>query len=261
MELDTIHHTDLLTLCSMCDPQSIDMILCDLPYGTTTCSWDEIIPFEPMWAAFKRVIKPRGAIVLTSSQPFTTKLIASNFEMFKYCYAWEKTTVTGFMHAKNAPLKAHEDVAVFSNGIIAHANQSSRRMSYYPQMQKGLPYFKKNDGTHLIWNNMERPSTAKNYVNDNKGERFPTSVIDIHAGNHGSLHPTQKPVALFEYLIRTYTQAGEVVLDCCMGSGTTAIAARQCGRHFVGCDKDAGYVEVARCRLAQPWQPMLLEFA
>jgi site-specific DNA-methyltransferase (adenine-specific) len=234
--------------------QSIDCILSDLPYGTTACHWDSIIPLEPMWAQFKRVIKPRGAIVLTASQPFTTRLIASNYEIFKYEWIWEKSIVGGFVHAKNKPLKSHENVLVFSLGTTVHEGQSDIRMNYYPQMEKGKPYRKTQ--RHTNTGILHAPSKANlEFVGSTSmsDERYPTSVIKFPNSNYESLHPTQKPVALFEYLIRTYTQPGQLVLDPCIGSGTTAVAARQIGRHFIGGDITLEYVNRARARLAKPY--------
>lgn len=261
IELDSIHHTDLLTLCSMCEPQSIDMILCDLPYGTTDYEWDKVVPIEPMWSAFKRIISPTGAIILTASQPFTSVLIASNLSMFKYEWIWVKARPSGFLHAKNKPLKTHENILVFSAGDTLHAGQSKNRMAYYPQMGQGKPYVKHNDPkVNLAWSDLRRPSRVEIHTTTNMGNRYPTSVLEYPNDNHDSLHPTQKPVALFEYLIRTYTQAGEVVLDPCVGSGTTAVAARNTGRRYITGDITKEYVEIACERLAAPYMaPLFIE--
>lgn len=254
LEVNRVYHSDALLLCSALDAQSVDMILCDLPYGTTACSWDVIIPFEPMWAAFKRVIKPRGAIVLTASQPFTSALVMSNPKMFKYDIVWHKTQARGFLNAKVEPLREHEDILVFGRAGI----------NYYPQIHKKTPA------------NI-RPHTPSGKPTSIYGQyaaaseraipidmSYPRSVITFANTNRGDgyLHPTQKPVALFEYLIRTYTQAGDVVLDPTCGSGTTAIAARNTGRNFICGDSSAEYVAVARKRLDAPYTlPMLLETA
>lgn len=242
--LDTIHHCDLLTLCAALPSQSVDMILCDLPYGTTACSWDSIIPLEPMWEQFKRVIKPRGAIVLTASQPFTSKLVMSNPEMFKYEWVWEKNVPTGFLNANIQPLKWHEDIVIFGVGKIF----------YYPQFRNGAGYkVKVNSVKSEIY------GQQINVISSNDGTHYyPKDIVKINNHNgSGKDHPTQKPVALFEYLIRTYTQPGELVLDPCIGSGTTAIAARNTGRHFIGGDITFEYVELARRRLAKPYTPPL----
>lgn len=234
-------HTDLLTLCASIPRASIDMILCDLPYGTTACSWDEIIPLEPMWAQFKRVIKPRGAIVLTASQPFTSKLVSSNYEMFRCEWIWQKSKGSGYLNANRLPLKSHEVCLVFAFGLH----------NYYPQMKTGKPY----RATSGAAGGYVQDQTVAGYLTINNGDRYPTSVIDFDIET--GLHPTQKPVALFEYLIRTYTRPGEIILDPCVGSGTTAIAARQTGRHFICGDRELEYVNIARERLAQPYtEPM-----
>jgi len=241
LELDTIHYTDLLTLCSLCEPQSIDMILCDLPYGTTACSWDEIIPFEPMWTEFKRVIKPRGAIVLTASQPFTTKLIASNLKMFRYSWVWAKSNGGGFLNANHQPLKRHEDVLVFYRELG----------TYIPQMGTGKPYRTRSASAGGTISNQ----SVAGWVTANTGTRYPTSIL-VFPSETG-IHPTQKPTTLFEYLIRTYTQEGDTVLDPCVGSGTTAVAARNTGRRYIVGDSSAKYIELARKRIAAPYTPPL----
>ena len=229
---------DCLDLMRQIPDGSVDMVLCDLPYGTTACSWDSIIPFEALWREYKRVIKRNAAIVLTASQPFTTALIASNYEMFKYCWVWKKAKPTGFSHSKNMPLKDYEDVCVFSNGSIAHANLSENRMVYNPQgvfeVERKITRNKKGfDGT------MERASQVNEYVGKLSG--FPKMVQEFNNVLVGTIHPTQKPVALFEYLIKTYTNHGETVLDNCSGSGTTAVAAINTGRRFICIEKDLGY--------------------
>lgn len=256
LALDTVHNTDLLTLCGMCDPQSIDMILCDLPYGTTDCSWDEIIPFEPMWAAFRRVIKPRGAIVLTASQPFTSKLVMSNLAWFKYEWIWEKSMATDFLNGKNKPMKAHENVMVFSSGTTA--NGSPNKMSYYPEIDKSKGAWKRvnrSDPRTGAWDIGGRTPFVVGELRGHEG-RYPRSVVLFENGNHNNAHPTQKPVALFEYLIRTYTREGETVLDPCVGSGTTAIAARNTDRRYIVGDTSAEYIAITQKRLkdTDPYQ-------
>jgi site-specific DNA-methyltransferase (adenine-specific) len=243
-ELDRIYHCDLFTLCDAIPPQSVDMILCDLPYGTTACAWDEVIPFPPMWARFKRVIKPRGAIVLTASQPFTSALVMSNPKWFRYEWVWLKSNGGGFLNANRQPLKRHENVLVFYDGLG----------QYEPQMVKGEPYRCRSAAA----GETTQDQTVAGWVTINDGKRYPTSVLDYD--NDTGLHPTQKPVALFEYLIRTYTQPGDLVLDPTAGSGTTALAARNTQRRFICGDTSAEYVEVARNRLAAPYTvPMFAE--
>ena len=219
---------------------SIDMILCDLPYGTTACKWDNIIHFEPLWEQYKRVIKSNGAIVLTASQPFTSALVMSNPKMFRYEWIWEKDRATLFQHANKMPMKKHEDVVVFYK----------KAPTYNPQFTIGKPYTDKRttrkgmDG--LIVGGCE--TTKKPVINE--GKRFPVSIIAIPCEvNRKHLHPTQKPVALFEYLIKTYTNEGELVLDNCIGSGTTAIAAINTNRNYIGFELDEKYYEIANERI------------
>ncbi len=218
----------------------VDMVLCDLPYGTTACKWDTVIPFELLWAEYKRVCKPNAAIVLTASQPFTSALGASNLPMLRYSWVWEKSKASNFLLAKKQPLKAHEDVLVFCKGVP----------NYNPQKVAGKPFkgegrSKKGSQTVLV-NNVPNPT----YRNDNQGDRFPRSVqYFVTAENEGCLHPTQKPVALFEYLIRTYTNEGDLVLDNCAGSGTTAVACENLKRRWVCVEKETEYFDKVVVRL------------
>ena len=231
-KLDTIIQADALEFCSHVETQSIDMILCDLPYGTTQCSWDAVIPFEPMWRVFKRIIKVGGVIALTASQPFTSALTMSNLKMFRYEWIWRKSGGSNFLDANRKPIKVHESVLIFG---VSPCN-------YYPQMGSGKSYRLDTGSQTKVYGNFKKVESISD------GERYPVSVFEFPV-EHG-LHPTQKPVGLFEYLIRTYTREGEVVLDCCCGSGTTALAARKANRHWLCCDSDAGYVAAANERLA-----------
>lgn len=236
--IDTVQNLDIFDLCAQMPDQSIDMILCDLPYGTTACSWDTVIPFEPMWAAFRRVIKPRGAIVLTASQPFTSALVMSNPAMFRYEWIWRKNQPTGYLDAPEKPLKLHENVCVFYQ----------QQPTYNPQMIKGISHKRNTKGfAGSIY------GAAQNRAVTFSDEFYPTSIINFDV-EHG-LHPTQKAVKLFEYLIRTYTREGEVVFDPCCGSGTTALAARNAKRHYICGDQSAEYVAIARDRLRLPFEP------
>ena len=218
---------------------SIDLILTDLPYGVTSCRWDSVIPFEPLWAHYKRLLKPRGAVVLTASQPFTSALVMSNPKWFRYCQVWEKTLATNFMWAKKIPQKKHEDIAVFY----------AKQPTYNPQMQPGSPYAEgrtdRRSGQEPCGVTTSRAAIA------NVGTRYPSSVIRFSNSNHGLVHPTQKPVPLMEYLVKTYSNEGETVLDSCMGSGTTGVACLNTGRNFIGIEKDPGYFAIAQQRTSE----------
>lgn len=233
---------------------SVDLILCDLPYGTTACSWDAVIPFDRLWAEYRRIIRGNGAIVLTAAQPFTTALIASNLPMFKYCWVWEKSNASGFAHAKNMPLKNYEDVCVFSNGVIAHASQSKNRMPYNPQGLVYSPKVCRNAPRHKEESAFgNRPSHKDSYTQE--WTNYPSQVQRFTSVS-GAQHPTQKPVALMEYLIRTYTNPGDLVLDNCMGSGTTGVAAVQAGRNFIGIERDPEYFAICQKRIAEAANPV-----
>ena len=236
-------HGDCLAEMATIVDKSVDMILCDLPYGTTACKWDSVIPFEPLWAQYKRVIKDRGAIVLFGSQPFTTKLISSCIDLFKYELIWEKSKASNFVHARRMPLKAHENLSVFGFSV-----------PYYPQMRKGEPYNRgKRSEKHSVQDVMNRiPNYHTHEIVNETGDRFPRSVMYfVTAESEGKFHPTQKPVPLLEYLIRTYTLEGETVLDNCMGSGSTGIACLNTGRNFIGIEKDDKYFAVASERISK----------
>lgn len=217
---------------------SVDMILTDPPYGTTACKWDSIIPLEPMWEQLKRVIKPNGAIVMTASQPFTTTLISSNMKMFKYEMIWDKNKGTQPQLANIQPMKSHENICVFGDG----------RLTYNPQKTKGEAYIRDNKQNHSDESLSKGLRPIKQV---NTGFRFPKTIHlfkrDFSAQSR--VHPTQKPVALMEYLIKTYTNEGETVLDFTMGSGTTGVAAKNLNRSFIGIEMDDNYFEIARERI------------
>lgn len=219
---------------------SVDMVLCDLPYGTTACKWDTIIPFEPLWKQYKRVIKNNSAIVLFGSEPFSSLLRCSNLGMYKYDWVWDKKTGLGFLDSKHRPLKQHESVSVFSFGGCS--NGSKIQMSYYPQ---GLvETTKKNSNSKSNILNSE-PSKRKELNTTHTG--YPKSILTY--SRETGLHPTQKPVALLEYFIKTYTLEDAVVLDNCMGSGSTGVACMNLGRRFIGIEQDSKYFDIARDRI------------
>lgn len=216
---------DCLDLLPSIDDKSINMILCDLPYGTTACSWDTIIPFKPLWKEWKRIITNNGAIVLTASQPFTSKLIMSNLEMFKYELIWNKILSTGHLNSKIMPLKKHEDIIIFANGKINYNPIMEKRNKIRINKSNGKKYH--GDGLHTYG--------AFNSVNGKYNNRYPTSILEIsNANKKNILHPTQKPVKLFEYLIKTYTNEGDWVHDSCLGSGTILEACRKTNRNCIG---------------------------
>ena len=216
---------------------SVDLILTDPPYQKTQNSWDSIIPLEPMWEQLKRIIKPNGAIVLFGQNTFTFKLGLSNEKMFRYTLTWEKTKAGGFLNAKRMPLQAHEDILVFYKKLP----------TYNPQFEEGKPYIKKavTNGDGRNYGNFNRVGQVS--VND--GKRYPRSVVKFSNDNHGSLHPTQKPVVLLEYFIKTYTNENETVLDFTMGSGSTGVACVNTNRKFIGIEMDEGYFDIAKNRI------------
>ena len=246
ISINSIVNADCLEAMKYIKDKSIDMVLCDLPYGTTACKWDTIIPFEPLWEQYKRIIKDNGAIVLTASQPFTSALVMSNIKMFKYEWIWEKSRTVGFLNAKNAPLKQHENILVFSKGMMANCNKNN--MCYFPQGLVEINEVKKSvkqTGDTIVGT---RPSRNKDYISTHTG--YPKSLIKIN-NESKQIHPTQKPVALFEYLIKTYTNEGDLVLDNCAGSFTTATACENTNRNWICIEKDEKYCEIGLKRIKE----------
>jgi site-specific DNA-methyltransferase (adenine-specific) len=228
-----------------------DAIMADLPYGTTACTWDTIIPFEPLWENYKRLVKSNGAAVLFGSQPFTSLLVASNIEWFKYEWIWDKVSKTDIFNAKNKPLKRHENILIFSNGTTA--NGSHKKMFYNPL---GItPGTRKTLQTKTNFGEAMSPRRESHILGyyEEQGSNYPSSIIEIsNADRTNPLHPTQKPVDLLAYLIRTYTNPGEIILDNTMGSGTTLVAAQREGRRAIGIDISEEYCAIAADRLRQP---------
>ena len=209
-------------------------------YGTTACKWDVVIPFEPLWEQYERVIKDNGAIVLTASQPFTSALVTSNPKLFRYEWIWEKTIASNFALSKKQPQKKHENIIVFFK----------KQPTYNPQMEDGRPYVdNRNTGTRNTSVGSES-NLIRRPIN-NRGSRYPSSVQKFSNGNNKNVHPTQKPVALLEYLIKTYTLEGETVLDNCAGSGSTGVACINTNRNFIGIEKDDKYFEIAKKRIEE----------
>jgi len=228
-------HGDCLKLMGDIKDQSIDMILCDLPYGTTACKWDVVIPFEPLWTQYKRVIKPNGAIVLFGSEPFSSHLRLSNLKMYKYDWVWIKNKPDGFLNSKRQPMRSNELINVFNSG------------NYFPQLEKVSPFKHKKTATGVR-------SSTHGKIADKQPEyeirdyKYPKNILNFDKPKD-RLHPTQKPVALLEYLIKTYTLEGETVLDNCMGSGSTGVACKNLNRNFIGIEKEEKYFEIAKARI------------
>lgn len=280
LSLNEIHLGDCLELMNDIETHSIDMILCDLPYGTTQNKWDSIIPLNEyyvnksgkqlnyqefmveafkksftfeiadklwnthkrpgLWAHYERVLKPNGAIVLTAAQPFTATLIGSNPKWFKYDWIWQKPKGTGHLNAKKQPMRNKEDIVVFYD----------KQCTYNPQMTEGAPYKDKAGKDHAKSTSMtDSYGKYTNFRNENTGFRYPQQIISFGVVERGTIHPTQKPVPLFEYLIKTYTNEGDVVLDNCAGSGTTGEACLNTGRNYILIEQDEKYYGVAKDRL------------
>jgi site-specific DNA-methyltransferase (adenine-specific) len=214
--------------------KNIDAIISDPPYGTTACKWDTIIPFEPLWEQYKRIIKDNGAIVLTASQPFTSALVMSNVKMFKYEWVWDKKKGGNIMNLKSQPYKVHENILVFSKN--PH--------NYYPIMTE------QKERTGKTYSRGEANGISNYGDTRIYNKKYPKSILEeSNANQKGKLHPTQKPVALFEYLIKTYTNEGDLVLDNCMGSGTTGVACKNLNRNFIGIELDPEYFKIAEKRI------------
>ena len=231
-------HGDCLELMKELPDASVDMILCDLPYGTTACKWDSVIPFEPLWEQYKRIAKPNAAIVLFGAEPFSSHLRLSNLKLFKYDIIWDKVKGTGFLNAKRQVMRNHEIISVFYK----------RQCTYNPQKTTGHNLKKSSRGKHLhtdVYGQMNNDCVYEST------ERYPRSIQVFSPDTQNSpLHPTQKPVALCEWLIRTYTNGGDLVLDNCMGSGTTGVACINTERRFIGIEQDDEYFNVATERMA-----------
>lgn len=234
-----LHLGDCLEVMKSIPAGSVDMILCDLPYGTTQNKWDSVIPFEALWTHYNRICK--GAIVLTSAQPFTSVLIVSNLRQFKYQWVWNKSKVTGVLNAKKQPLRNHEDICVFYQKQPTYNPQGVVNCNI--QSSTGVSGGKSSANYGEI-----RQTESGKYTQRQTG--YPRSVLSI-ASEGKTVHPTQKPVALMEYLIRTYTNEGDTVLDNCMGSGTTGVACMNTGRRFIGIEMDAGYFQIAQDRIME----------
>ncbi len=266
MQQVTLHQGDCLIEMDKITEDSVDLILCDLPYGTTDrkgikdkgdnrlLAWDTVIPLDKLWDQYKRVLKPNGTVVLTADQPFTSQLIVSNIDWFKYEWIWRKKKTTGFLLANYRPMKQTEDVVVFSPAGAAAASRHGGNMTYNPQGLIEKRVKKKNSAKRLgkFLHNPEHMGAGNKLLHDTDYEQkytnYPSEIIEFGL-DKDSIHPTQKPVALMEYLIKTYTNEGEVVLDNCMGSGTTGVACINTNRKFIGIEMNDDYFNMAADRI------------
>jgi len=242
----TLWNEECLSAMKRIPDGSVDMVMCDLPYGTTACKWDAVIPFAPLWEAYRRVCKKNAAIVLTASQPFTSALVMSNVGEFAHEWVWNKRFAANFVQAKRQPLKDHENVLVFSTG--------GKQPRYFPQMVERDKPIKKGGNRPSIAIPIRQTENAADFGASGKEytEKHPTSVSSLAFSSREDRghHPTQKPVALMEYLIKTYTNEGELVLDNTMGSGTTGVACGNLGRRFIGIEQDEKYFQIAQARVS-----------
>lgn len=246
MEIDKIYNEDCLVGMKDIPDKSIDCIICDLPYGTTKNQWDSVIPLDELWLQYKRVVKENGAIVLFSQMPFTAILACSNLEMLKYEIVWQKEHATGFLNCNFAPMKIHENILVFSKSSACFVKDKTQAMTYNPQMTQGhKPYVCKRNSTKS--KNYDYKHLTS-YTTISNGDRFPTDLV-CFGKDKEKLHPTQKPVALIQYLIRTYSNEGDLVCDNCIGSGTTAVACIKENRHFIGYEITKEYFDIAQQRI------------
>lgn len=249
MESTKLMQGDCLELMKEIPDNSIDMILCDLPYGTTACKWDTVIPFEPLWQQYNRVVKDNGSVLLFSDEPFTSQLVNSNIKNFRYKWIWNKTRGSNFQNARFMPMKCHEEICVFYK----------KKPVYNPQFWYSTPYKtterkRANQIEGLSGGSAANVCTA---TISEDGRRYPLSIL-TYTRDGSRIHPTQKPVALLEYLIKTYTNEGDTVLDNCMGSGSTGVACANTGRKFIGMELDQGYFDIAVNRITEAEKAVLI---
>lgn len=241
IELNKIYNEDCIEGMKKIENQSVDLILTDLPYGTSASSWDKKIPMDKLWEQYERIIKPNRAIVLFSQQPFTSLLITSNLKLWKYNWIWEKDNATNFLNSHYQPMKITEDICVFGTGATSFSK--NEHLIYNPQFEEGKPYIvvsgqqKENSA---VSRGIEGRKKIGGNLTVNEGLRYPKNLIKFNRDKDKS-HPTQKPVALLEYLIKTYSNENDIVLDSCIGSGTTAVAAIRTHRNFIGFELDTKY--------------------
>ena len=247
--INRIFHGDCLEIMSEIGDKTIDMILCDLPFGTTNCKWDTPINLQELWQHYERIIKDNGAIVLFGQAPFDKVLGASNLQLLRYEWIWEKTAATGHLNAKKMPLKAHENILVFYKKLPVYNPQKTQGHKPVNSYTKYLDVQNKSE----IYNKVTQEISGGGNT-----DRYPRSVLQFPSDKQRlNLHPTQKPLALCEYLIKTYSNDGDIILDNCAGSGTTLVAARNLNRNFIGIELEEKYVEVSRKRLSKSTQLLM----
>lgn len=234
-----IYNDDCLIKMQDIPDASIDMILCDLPYGTTSCKWDNVIDFEKLWKEYKRVIKNNGAILLFGTEPFSSKIRMSNLKMYRYDWYWHKTLGSNFLCLKFQPFFKIETISVFYK----------KKPTYNPEMTKGKPYIR----GEWIRSSRQQSNLKGRFGCKiiNEGTRYPDNLIEFSNGNNKNVHPTQKPVPLLEYLVKTYTNEGDLVLDNCMGSGSTGVACANLNRKFIGIELDEEYFNISKVRIEE----------
>ncbi|GHV39144.1 methyltransferase [Clostridia bacterium] len=239
--MNKIYNGDCLKVMPEIEAESVDMVLCDLPYVITDCAWDKIIPIDALWKQYNRIIKPHGAIVLTATMKFAIDLINANRKYFRYDLVWAKSLKVGFANAKRMPLRRHENLLVFYKHLPIYNPQGLKKLEKTTS-KRGSTSAKED-----IYSDLRKEYTATH-------TGYPDSILNFPNGNNGNVHPTQKPIALFEYLIKTYTNPGDVVLDNCIGSGTTAVAAINTERQFIGIEADGKYCNIAKERIKETEQ-------
>jgi site-specific DNA-methyltransferase (adenine-specific) len=242
-----LFHDDCFNILSNIENESVDLILCDLPYGTTKNKWDSTVPLDKLWAEYERIITYNGAIVLFAQTPFDKVLGASKIDLLKYEYIWNKKRPTGHLNSKFAPMKQHENILVFSKASACFVKDKSKAMRFNPQYSKGKPYtiFRADNSSSCY----DLKHQKKNIETVNDGFRYPTSILEF--APETGLHPTQKPLSLLEYLVSTYSNENDIVLDNCMGSNTTGLACQRLNRQFIGIEKEKSYYDISVKRLSE----------
>ena len=224
----------------------VDAVITDPPYGTTACKWDSVIPFDEMWKKIDKLTKENSPVVLFGNEPFSSRLRLSNINCYKYDWKWEKPSGANFLNFKYQPAKVHEDILIFGKGATSYSKKTI--LNYFPQMEKGKPYVQKSGKQRNNYGNSTVRTPINQVITENNGDRFPRSIQRFSL-DKDKLHPTQKPLALMEYLVKTYTNEGDTVLDFTMGSGTTGVACKKLNRNFIGIELDENYFNIAKERI------------